>query len=98
MSVVTISAIKADIGARQRVSSTAASAGASIAYGLVSIAFLWQLFASLLDVPRWMLDLSPFRHIGLVPAQSFQAGSAAVMIAIGLVARWRRPGRSSGAT
>jgi ABC-2 type transport system permease protein len=61
-------------------------AGASIAYGLVSIAFLWQLFASLLDVPRWMLDLSPFRHIGLVPAQSFQAGSAAVMIAIGLVA------------
>jgi ABC-2 type transport system permease protein len=61
-------------------------AGASIAYGLVSVAFLCQLFASLLDVPRWMLDLSPFRHIGLVPAQSFQAGSAAVMIAIGLVA------------
>jgi putative exporter of polyketide antibiotics len=32
-----------------------------------------------------MLNLSPFRHVGRVPAQSFQARPAAVMIAIGLV-------------
>jgi ABC-2 type transport system permease protein len=61
-------------------------ASTGIAYGLVTVTFLWQLFGSLLGAPRWLVDLTPFAHVGLVPAQPFRAGAAAVMLAIGLVA------------
>lgn len=59
-------------------------AGAGLAYGLVALTFVWQLFGGLLGAPHWLLDLSPFQHVGLVPAQSFKAGAAAVMLAIAL--------------
>jgi ABC-2 type transport system permease protein len=53
-------------------------------YGLVAVAFLWQLFGSLLGAPRWLVDLSPFEHVGLVPGQPFRLGAAAVMLAVGV--------------
>jgi ABC-2 type transport system permease protein len=59
-------------------------ASAGIAYGLAIVAFLWQLFGSLLGAPRWLVDLTPFQHVGLVPAQAFQPVSAAIMIALGI--------------
>jgi ABC-2 type transport system permease protein len=61
-------------------------ASAGIAYGLVTVAFLWQLSGSLLGGPHWLLDLSPFQHVGLVPAEPFHATSAVVMLAIAAVA------------
>jgi ABC-2 type transport system permease protein len=61
-------------------------ASAAIAYGLVIVTFLWQAVGSLLGAPRWMVDLTPFAHVGLVPTQSFRAGAAAVMVGIGLLA------------
>ena len=61
-------------------------AAAAVAYGLVTVAFLWQLFGALLGAPRWVVDLTPFAHVGLVPAQAFRGGAAAVMLAIGLSA------------
>jgi ABC-2 type transport system permease protein len=61
-------------------------ASAGIAYGLVTVAFVWQLVGSLLGAPRWLVDLTPFAHVGLVPAQSFRAAAAAVMITIGATA------------
>jgi len=61
-------------------------AGTGIAYGLVAVAFLWDLFGSLLGAPRWLVDLTPFEHVGLVPAQPFRAGAAAGMVGIGLAA------------
>jgi ABC-2 type transport system permease protein len=61
-------------------------ASAGIAYGLVTLAFLWQLVGSLLGVPKWLVDLTPFEHVGLVPTQPFRVGSAVVMVAIGIVA------------
>lgn len=61
-------------------------ASAGIAYGLVTVAFLWQLFGGLLSAPKWLLDATPFAHLGLVPAQPLRAGSAVVMIALGLIA------------
>jgi ABC-2 type transport system permease protein len=61
-------------------------ASAGIAYGLVTIAFLWQLFGSLLGAPKWLVDLTPFAHVGLVPVQAFRGGAAAVMLGIGVVA------------
>ena len=61
-------------------------ASAAIAYGLVSATFLWYLVGSVLGIPKWIIDLTPFRHIGLVPVQTFQAAAAGIMVAIGLAA------------
>ncbi|HTT31926.1 MAG TPA: hypothetical protein VMG37_26155 [Solirubrobacteraceae bacterium] len=61
-------------------------AGVGIAYGLVTIAFLWQLIGALLGVPKWLVDITPFAHVAAVPTQSFRAGAAGVMVGIGLAA------------
>jgi ABC-2 type transport system permease protein len=61
-------------------------ASAGIAYGLVTVTFLWQLVGSLLGAPHWLVDLTPFAHVGLVPAQPFRAGGATIMTGIGFVA------------
>jgi ABC-2 type transport system permease protein len=39
-----------------------------------------------LGAPKWLADVTPFAHVGLVPAQSFDAAGAAVMVALGVVA------------
>jgi ABC-2 type transport system permease protein len=59
---------------------------AGIAYGLVVVAFLWQLVGGLLSAPHWLLDATPFAHVAAVPAQSFRGGAAAIMLAIGAIA------------
>jgi len=61
-------------------------ASTGVNYGFVISAFVWQLFGGVLDAPRWLLDLSPFRHVGLVPAQAFRAGAAAAMLMIAVMA------------
>jgi ABC-2 type transport system permease protein len=61
-------------------------ASAGIAYGLVTVAFLWQLVGSLVAVPKWLVDLTPFGHIGFVPTQSFRVGAALVMVGVGVAA------------
>lgn len=53
-----------------------------LSYGLVAVAFVWQLLGSLLGAPDWLLDLTPFRHVGLVPAQPFRVGAAAAMLGL----------------
>jgi polyether ionophore transport system permease protein len=60
-------------------------ASSGIAYGIVSIAFLWQLTGSLLGVPRWLLDATPFAHVGVIPVQPFRTVAAIVMVAIGVL-------------
>ena len=57
----------------------------AIAYTLVAVAFLWDLVASLLQAPHWLVEATPFAHIGLVPAAPFRAGAALVMLAIAAV-------------
>jgi polyether ionophore transport system permease protein len=68
-------------------------AGTTIAYALVGAAFLWETIGGLVEAPGWALDISPFHHVGLVPAEAFQAGGAAAMLGIGalagLVGAWR---------
>ena len=62
-------------------------ASAGIAYGLVTVAFLWYLVGSLLGAFRsGSSKLTPFQHVGLVPAQSFRALDAVAMLAIAAVA------------
>ena len=59
-------------------------ASAGLAYGLVTIAFLWELFGSLLSVPKWLVEATPFAHIGLVPTQPFRVAAALVMLAVAM--------------
>jgi ABC-2 type transport system permease protein len=61
-------------------------ATALVAYGLVSVAFCWYLFGALLGAPQWTLDLSPFQHVGLVPAQPFKVGESLIMLAVAAAA------------
>jgi polyether ionophore transport system permease protein len=61
-------------------------ATAGVAYGLVLVAFVWQLFGSLLDLPSWAVNLTPFHQVGLVPAQSFKGGAALVMLLVAALA------------
>jgi ABC-2 type transport system permease protein len=61
-------------------------AAGAIAYGLVVIAYLWQLFGALLGAPTWLVQATPFAHVAAVPAVAFRVGAALVMVAIGLVA------------
>ncbi|HYB25517.1 MAG TPA: hypothetical protein VEF89_02765 [Solirubrobacteraceae bacterium] len=67
-------------------------ASTGVAYGLVAVAFLWYLVGTLLGVPKWLVDLTPFQHVGLVPAAPFRPISALLMAAIGaavaLLALW----------
>ncbi len=59
-------------------------ATAGIGYGLVAVAFLWDLSGALLGAPRWLVNVTPFAHVGLVPAEPFQTVAAIVMLAIGV--------------
>lgn len=61
-------------------------ASTGLAYGLVVLAFLWQLVGSLLGVPKWLVEVTPFAHVGLVPTEPFRGGAAAVMLAIAAAA------------
>ena len=44
-------------------------ASTAIAYTLVVAAFLWRLVGELLGAPHWLVDMTPFQHVALVPAQ-----------------------------
>jgi polyether ionophore transport system permease protein len=59
---------------------------AAIGYGVIVLTFLWQAVGALLGAPGWLVGLTPFAHIGLVPAAPFRAAAAVVMIGIGLAA------------
>ena len=59
-------------------------ASTGLSYGLVTVAFLWDLFGSLLMVPKWLVQATPFAHVGLVPAQPFRVDAALLMLAIAL--------------
>ena len=54
----------------------------AIAYGLVGVAFLWEVIGGLLDAPGWLLGLSPFHQVALVPAESFAVTPTVVMLVI----------------
>jgi ABC-2 type transport system permease protein len=61
-------------------------AAAAISYGLLVLSFLWQAVGALLGAPSWLVGLTPFGHVALVPAESFRAVDAVVMIGIGVAA------------
>ena len=61
-------------------------ASAAISYGLLVLSFLWQAVGALLGAPSWLVGLTPFGHVSLVPVEPFRATPAVVMICIGVAA------------
>jgi polyether ionophore transport system permease protein len=61
-------------------------AGAGAGYAIVGAAFLWELVGGLTGAPHWLLELTPFHHVGLVPIAPYPATAAAVMILLGIAA------------
>ncbi len=67
------------------------------AWALVAWVFVAAMFGSLLDLPQWLLNLSPFQHVPALPAAPMAwlpmvilSAIAAVLIAAGLAALDRR--------
>ena len=54
-----------------------------IAYGLVAWSFVVEMLGSTGTGGRLLLDLSIFHHVALVPAVSFRASGAAVLVGLG---------------
>jgi ABC-2 type transport system permease protein len=57
-----------------------------LTYGFVVGAYLLDFVGGLLDLPEWVLDLSPYRHLASVPATDMNLGAALVMLVAGVVA------------
>jgi polyether ionophore transport system permease protein len=55
----------------------------TVTYALVAAAFLWRLFGAVLGAPTWLLDLTPFAHLGLAPAVPFRATAAGLIALVG---------------
>ena len=72
------------LGASALVYSFAPRASSAISYTLVCRGLLWYLVGAVRRGAQMAHRLTPFQHIGLVPAQNFRVTAAAIMIAIGL--------------
>jgi ABC-2 type transport system permease protein len=63
-----------------------------LAWGVLGACYLVSFFGPLLSLPDWVMDLSPFSHVPLMPAADFEIGPSlaligltAVLVALGLV-------------
>lgn len=56
-----------------------------VAWGLVSACAVVTMFGTVLDLPQWVLDLSPFTHVPPVPASDVEWLPLGAMTAIGAV-------------
>jgi len=59
---------------------------APVAYGLVAWSFLVEIVGAALGASRWLLDTSLLHHFARAPAAPVRWDSAAILVAIGLVA------------
>ena len=56
----------------------------SLAWGVLGVCLVFGQLGQILQLPQWMLDLSPFSHIPVVPAEDFTAVPLIVLAAIAL--------------
>ena len=59
---------------------------APVTYGLVLAAYLLDFVGGLLELPEWVLELSPFRQLAAVPARPMEVLPLVVMLGVALVA------------
>lgn len=58
---------------------------AALPVAVIVVGFVLSMLGPALDWPQWALDLSPFTHLALVPAEPWAATSGIVMTVIGIV-------------
>jgi ABC-2 type transport system permease protein len=60
----------------------------ALAWAALGLFFVVGLFGQLFDLPDWLMDVSPFRHVPQMPAAGFSPGSALALVAVaaGLIA------------
>ncbi len=58
----------------------------AIAFGLVGGAYLWEQTGAIVKAPEWVLAISPFHWLALVPSEPFDLTASLVMLAVGATA------------
>ena len=56
------------------------------AFGLVGVAFLWELVGALIGAPWWLLTISPFHHVTQAPLAAVDRRGTLVMLVIAAIA------------
>jgi len=56
------------------------------AFGLVGVAFLWELVGALISAPWWLLTISPFHHVTQAPLAAVDRRGTLVMLVIAAIA------------
>ena len=56
------------------------------AFGLVGVAFLWELAGALLGAPWWLLTISPFHHVTQAPLVAVDRRGTFVMLVVAALA------------
>ena len=54
----------------------------SLAWAALTACMLLWFLGPLLDLPQWVMDLSPYEHVPAIPAVSFEAGPLVALTAI----------------
>jgi len=57
----------------------------SFAWAYLGYAFVVLYFGSMMRLPGWLLKLSPYGHIPMLPMEDFSAGTMAVMVVLSAV-------------
>ncbi len=55
----------------------------AIAFGAVGLAYLWEQTGAIVKAPEWVLSVSPFHWLALVPSEPADLLAAAIMVALG---------------
>ena len=58
----------------------------AIAFGAVGAAYLWEQTGAVVKAPAWVLGISPFHWLALVPSEPFDLTASLVMVAVGAAA------------
>ncbi|MCW2750380.1 MAG: transporter permease, partial [Aeromicrobium sp.] len=85
------------IGALSWLAYAVRSAWGAVGWGLLGFCFVIMMFGESLHLPSWLMGVSPFRHLALMPAEDFRLvpwlvllALSAVVAAAGIVALRRR--------
>ena len=55
---------------------------AMLAWGVVAVIVVIDLFGAVLDLPQWALNLSPFQHVPAAPAVPVEAAPVVVLLVV----------------
>lgn len=54
----------------------------ALSWGALAVALVMGQLGALLDLPQWVLNISPFTHVPQVPAETFTAAPVLILLAV----------------